>query len=95
MCTSLFRDLDPTHWRKLHHNPISVLSEIPLAEIESRAEEMVLHGRVNYAYRRQREYLNADRTWDARHAGVLRSAQSLTSRRNSDCTNPSRSTRVG
>ena len=71
-CTSLFRDLDPTRWRKLHHNPLSVLSELPLAEVEQRAEEMVLHGRVNYAFRRQREYLNADRTWGARHAGVLR-----------------------
>ena len=32
----------------------------------------MLHGRINYAYRRQREYLDADRTWGARHAGVLR-----------------------
>jgi starch phosphorylase len=45
---------------------------MPLAQIERRAEEMVLHGRINYAYRRQREYLHADRTWGARHAGVLR-----------------------
>src|SRR2546427_7773308 len=33
---------------------------------------MVLHSRINYAYRRQREYLETDRTWGARHAGVLR-----------------------
>src|ERR1700687_1023048 len=71
-CTSLFRDLDAARWRQLHHNPISMLSEMPLAQIEHRAEEMVLHGRINYAYRRQREYLQADRTWGARHAGVLR-----------------------
>ena len=71
-CTSLFRDLDPVRWRKLHHNPLSLLTEMPLAEIEKRAEEMVLHGRVNYAFRRQREYLHEDRTWGARHAGVLR-----------------------
>ena len=32
----------------------------------------MLHGRVNYAYRRQREYLSGDHTWGARHAGVLR-----------------------
>ena len=32
----------------------------------------MLHSRINYAYRRQREYLEADRTWGARHAGVLR-----------------------
>src|SRR5207244_13121178 len=40
--------------------------------IERRAREMVLYSRINYAYRRQREYLEADRTWGARHAGVLR-----------------------
>ncbi len=32
----------------------------------------MLHSRINYAYRRQREYLEADRTWGARHAGILR-----------------------
>jgi glycogen phosphorylase len=70
--TSLFRELDPVRWRLLNHNPISLLGEIPLAAIERRARELVLHGRINYAYRRQREYLAADRTWGATHAGVLR-----------------------
>src|SRR6202163_604007 len=70
--TSLFRDLDPQRWRQLNHNPIALLGEIPLAGIERRARELVLHGRINYAYRRQREYLEADRTWGARHAGILR-----------------------
>src|SRR5215469_1124585 len=70
--TSLFRDLDPVRWRLLNHNPISLLNEIPLAAIERRARELVLHGRINYAYRRQREYLAEDRTWGATHAGVLR-----------------------
>ncbi|HTC94445.1 MAG TPA: alpha-glucan family phosphorylase [Terriglobales bacterium] len=70
--TSLFRDLDPIRWRQLNHNPISQLGEIPLAGIKRRAEDQVLHGRINYAYRRQREYLEADRTWGARYAGVLR-----------------------
>ncbi len=32
----------------------------------------MLHSRINYAYRRLREYLDAERTWGARHAGVLR-----------------------
>ena len=32
----------------------------------------MLHSRINYAYRRHCEYLEADRTWGARHAGVLR-----------------------
>ncbi|HXB72304.1 MAG TPA: alpha-glucan family phosphorylase [Candidatus Acidoferrales bacterium] len=70
--TSLFRDLDPLRWREINHNPISLLGEIPLAGIERRANQLVLHSRINYAYRRQREYLEADRTWGATHAGVLR-----------------------
>jgi starch phosphorylase len=50
----------------------SLLSEMPLGEIERRATELVLHSRINYCYRRQQEYLNADRTWGATNAGVLR-----------------------
>ena len=45
---------------------------MPLGEIERRAAELVLHSRINYVYRRQQEYLNADRTWGAANAGVLR-----------------------
>src|SRR5271165_2302288 len=71
-CISLFRDLNPVRWRQLNQNPISMLSEIPLEEIERRAAELALHSRINYAYRRQQEYLNDDRTWGAGHAGVLR-----------------------
>ena len=68
----MFLDLDPARWRQLNHNPIALFGEIPLAGIERRAGELVLHGRINYAYRRQQEYLQADRTWGAAHAGVLR-----------------------
>jgi starch phosphorylase len=69
---SLFRDLDPVRWRQLNQNPVSLLLEFPLAKLESRAAELVLHSRINYAYRRLQEYLQADRTWGTRHAGVLR-----------------------
>jgi starch phosphorylase len=71
-CISLFRDLNPTRWRQLNQNPISLLGEMPLGEIERRAAELVLHSRINYVYRRQQEYLNASRTWGAANAGVLR-----------------------
>jgi len=69
---SLFRDLDPVRWRQLNQNPVSLLAELPLAKLERRAAELVLHSRINYAYRRLQEYLHADRTWGTRHAGVLR-----------------------
>ena len=71
-CVSLFRDLNPTRWRELNQNPISLLNEMPLSEIERRATELALHSRINYAYRRQQEYLNADKTWGSANAGVLR-----------------------
>ena len=71
-CISLFRDLDPVRFRELNNNPISLLQEMPLADIERRARELMLHSRINYAYRRQQEYLQADRTWGASNAGVLR-----------------------
>ena len=69
---SLFRDLNPTKWRSSNQNPIAMLNEIPLEEIERQATEMGLHSRINYCYRRQQEYLNSDRTWGATNAGVLR-----------------------
>jgi len=43
-----------------------------LAQIERRAVDLALHGRIDYAYRRLREYLSVDQTWAATHAGVLR-----------------------
>ena len=44
-------------------NPIALLNEIPLPDLERRATELGLHSRINFVYRRQKEYLNADRTW--------------------------------
>ncbi len=70
--SSLFLDLDPARWNELNHNPVALLGEIPLAKLETRAAELMLHSRVNYAYRRMLEYLEADRTWGAKNAGVLR-----------------------
>jgi glycogen phosphorylase len=70
--SSLFLDLDPARWSELNHNPVALLSGLPLAKLETRAAELMLHSRVNYAYRRMLEYREADRTWGTRHAGVLR-----------------------
>ena len=53
---SLFRSL--ARWRALNQNPIALLSEMPLAQIEKRAAELLLHSRINYAYRRLQEYLH-------------------------------------
>ena len=90
----LFLDLDPVRWRQFNHNPIAVLATLPLAGIERRAQELVLHGRINYAYRRQHEYLHKDRTWGAKNAGVLRPRPSPTFPRNSACMSRSPSIRA-
>ncbi len=70
--TTLFRELEPARFRRSNHNPISMLGAMPLAEVERRAGELMLHSRINYAWRRQREYLESDDTWGSVHAGVLR-----------------------
>ncbi len=69
--TSLFRDIDPIRWRQLDHNPIALLREFSPERLAVRASEMVLHSRVNYAYRRLQEYLEASSTWASTNAGVL------------------------
>ena len=70
--TSLFRDLDPGLWRRLGHNPVALLQQLPVTTIDERASQLALHGRINYAYRRLEEYLGSRDTWGERHAGVLR-----------------------
>src|SRR3954454_8128019 len=69
---SLFNELDPVRWRELDHNPVALLSEISLEQLEERSSQRVLHSRLNYAHRRMQEYLKSCRTWGATHAGVLK-----------------------
>ena len=68
---SLFRELDPVRWRECDHNPIQLLQEMPIAQLEARASQLSLHGRINYAYRRLREYLQSKDTWGGENASVL------------------------
>jgi starch phosphorylase len=70
--TSLFHELDPVRFEQINHNPVLMLGEIPLDGIQRRAQQLMLHGRINYAYRRHCEYVDADQTWGAKHAAVLR-----------------------
>src|SRR5271168_1052244 len=58
--SALFRDIDPLRWRQLNHNPVALLNEYPLAKLEARAAELILHSRINYTYRRLREYQEAE-----------------------------------
>ena len=66
---SIFTDLDPTLWRQVEHNPIAFLELITPDEVEERASELVLHSRINYAFRRLNEYIEQQRTWGIIHCG--------------------------
>lgn len=69
--TAIFRDLDPVRWRQLDHNPVLLLDEYPAERLEQRARELVMHSRINFAYRRWQEYMASKDTWGAANAGVL------------------------
>ena len=69
--TSLFRDLDPVKWREVKHNPLLLLRHMTREQLEERCRQLVLHSRINYAYRRMQEYLKSERTWGDLNAGVL------------------------
>lgn len=68
---NLFRDLDPIRWRQLDHNPIALLSEFTPERLAIRVSELVLHSRINQAYRRLKEYMSEVPPWGRTHVGVL------------------------
>ena len=69
---ALFRDLDAELWRKVNHNPIAFLADMPADQLEMRASEMALESRINYASHRLHEYVGRRNTWGAVHGGPLR-----------------------
>ena len=69
--TALFRELIPCCGAQLGHNPVALLQRIDIDDLQERASQLVLHSRINYAYRRMQEYLSSAHTWGSRHAGVL------------------------
>ncbi|MBN1664525.1 MAG: alpha-glucan family phosphorylase [Deltaproteobacteria bacterium] len=70
---SIFTDLSPQLWRQVDHNPIAFLNRMTPEEVEMRASELVLHSRINYAFRRLDEYMQKKRAWGALHGGNLNS----------------------
>ena len=71
----LFTDLDPHLWRQLSHNPSAFLAQITPEQVEERAVELVLHSRINYAFRRLNEYMEKRKTWGAVHCSNLHNRQ--------------------
>ncbi|MFM7594444.1 MAG: alpha-glucan family phosphorylase, partial [Isosphaeraceae bacterium] len=69
----LFRSLDAELWTKTGHNPIVFLKEIDEQALQRQAEKMALDSRVDYAFRRLKEYLENRKSWGAIYAASLRS----------------------
>ncbi|HEY3968609.1 MAG TPA: alpha-glucan family phosphorylase [Planctomycetaceae bacterium] len=70
---SIFRDLEPNRWRDLDHNPLALLAECSLEALSGRIAQNVLHSRIQNACHRLEDYLESNKTWGSRFAGVLRS----------------------
>ena len=69
---SLFQDLDPPRWEELGRNPVALLSEMPLDDLDERIGDLSLAHRINHTFRRLQEYRERAATWGDTHAGVLR-----------------------
>ncbi len=69
--TEIFRAIDPVRWSELVHNPVLMLREYTSEKLEERARQLMLHSRVNRAYRDWQEYMVSDETWGSTHAGIL------------------------
>ena len=69
---SLFRDLDPARWDELGRNPVALLSEMPLDDLDERIGDLALAHRINHTFRRLQEYRERPATWGDTHVGVLR-----------------------
>jgi glycogen phosphorylase len=69
----LFRELDPSLWRAVDHNPVDFLKQIAPDQLLKRAAEMALDSRIDYAFRRLAEYLKNTDSWGSVYAASLRS----------------------
>ncbi|MDO4583227.1 MAG: alpha-glucan family phosphorylase [Planctomycetia bacterium] len=68
---AMFRDLNPERWRQLGHNPMALLKEFTPESFTQRVDEMVLGSRINFAYRRLKQYMESRPEWSSQNVGVL------------------------
>ncbi len=68
----IFRDLDHELWREVNHNPVEFLSRLSSDLVEERASQLALEARISQAFHQMHDYLEAQGTWGAWHAGPLR-----------------------
>lgn len=68
---AIFQAIDPAKWRSLGHNPIALLKELTPETIETRVLELVLHTRIDQAYRRMQQYMGVRPMEMQQYIGVL------------------------
>ena len=67
----IFRDIDPDLWRRSNHNPIVFLGNLNDSDLATRVEGKAIESRINFQFRRLREYLNPSQSFGQKHAGPL------------------------
>ena len=67
----LFRDLDPALWRRVGHNPVVFLKQLPAQSLQKKAEELGLEARLTHVFHGLQDYLETDQTWGHLRAGPL------------------------
>ena len=83
----------PALWRSLEHNPMALLQQLPVDDLDERASQLVLHSRINYAYRRLAGIPGVATTPGASATpACCGRGRSPTSRPSSGCTSRCRST---
>jgi starch phosphorylase len=68
---AIFRSLDPKLWRRVHHNPVAMLSRMSRDDVSRRVHDLEIQTRIHQAERRLQEYLAAGITWGSENAGAL------------------------
>ena len=68
----IFRDLDPSLWRHVNHNPVEFLARLDRQRLQTKASELSLDARISQGFHQMHEYLDSPDTWGAWHAGPLR-----------------------
>src|SRR5262249_54961378 len=69
---AIFRDINPTLWRSVNHNPLAFCAQVSSEELAERAEATALESRITQAFHRLDHDVRDGRTWGQTICGALR-----------------------
>jgi glycogen phosphorylase len=67
---ALFRDLDPTHWEAVRHNPVALLEDLGDDRLAELAHDPGVVARVAAQHEAFQAYVASEDTWFSRHFGA-------------------------